>query len=86
MDAQVTKRLGEKRGSDFRLWDSVTRAARGGLGPADGGRGMIDALHHAANVSHTRSLTAARDLLAVHSRSLTRLVAANCDQMASVND
>ena len=64
MDAQVTKRLGEKRGSDFRLWDSVTRAARGGLGPADGGRGMIDALHHAANVSRTRSLAAARDLLA----------------------
>ena len=64
MDAQMTKRLGEKRGSDFRLWDSVTRAARGGLGPADGGRGMIDALHHAANVSRTRSLAAARDLLA----------------------
>ena len=64
MDAQITKRLGEKRGSDFRLWDSVTRAARGGLGPADGGRGMIDALHHAANVSRTRSLAAARDLLA----------------------
>ena len=63
MDGQVAKRLGEKRGSDFRLWDSVTRAAKGGLGPVDGSRGMVDALHHAANVSRTRSLAAARDLL-----------------------
>ena len=64
MDAQVAKRLGEKRGSDFRLWDSATRAAKGTLGPVDGSRGMIDTLHHAANVSRTRSLAAARDLLA----------------------
>ena len=64
MDAQVAKRLGEKRGSDFRLWDSITRAAKGGLGPPDGSRAMIDALHHAANVSRTRSLAAARDMLA----------------------
>ena len=64
MEGQVVKRLGEKRGSDFRLWDSVARAAKGGLGPADGSRGMIDALHHAASVSRTRSLAAARDLLA----------------------
>ena len=64
MDAQVTKRLGEKRGSDFRLWDSITRAAKGGLGPVDGSHGMIDALHHAANLCRTRALAAARDLLA----------------------
>ena len=64
MDAQVSKRLGEKRGSDFRLWDSITRAAKGGLGPVDGSRGMIDTLHHAANLCRTRSLAAARDLLA----------------------
>ena len=63
MDAQVAKRLGEKRGSDFRLWDSATRAAKGALGPVDGSRGLIDTLHHAANVSRTRSLAAARDLL-----------------------
>ena len=61
MDAQVAKRLGEKRGSDFRLWDSATRAAKGALGPVDGSRGLIDTLHHAANVSRTRSLAAARD-------------------------
>ena len=64
MDGQVAKRLGEKRGSDFRLWDSVTRAAKGGLGPVDGSRGMIDTLHHAANLARSRSLAAARDLLA----------------------
>ena len=64
MDAQVTKRLGEKRGSDFRLWDSITRAAKGGLGPVDGSHGMIDALHHATNLCRTRTLAAARDLLA----------------------
>ena len=64
MERQVAKRLGEKRGSDFRLWDSVTRAAKGGLGPVDGSRGMIDALHHAASVARARSLAAARDLLA----------------------
>ena len=64
MDGQVTKRLGEKRGGDFRLWDSATRAAKGALGPVDGGRGLIDTLHHAASISRSRSLAAARDMLA----------------------
>ena len=64
MDAQVAKRLGEKRGGDFRLWDSATRAAKGALGPVDGSRGLIDTLHHAASVSRSRSLAAARDMLA----------------------
>ncbi len=64
MDAQVTKRLGEKRGGDFRLWDSATRAAKGALGPVDGSRGLIDTLHHAASISRSRSLAAARDMLA----------------------
>ena len=64
MDAQVTKRLGEKRGGDFRLWDSATRAAKGALGPVDGSHGIIDTLHHAASISRSRSLAAARDLLA----------------------
>ena len=64
MDAQVAKRLGEKRGGDFRLWDSATRAAKGILGPPDGSRGLIDTLHHAASISRSRSLAAARDMLA----------------------
>ena len=64
MDAQVAKRLGEKRGGDFRLWDSATRAAKGALGPVDGSRGLVDTLHHAASISRSRSLAAARDMLA----------------------
>ena len=64
MDAQVTKRLGEKRSGDFRLWDSATRAAKGALGPVDGSHGIIDTLHHAASISRSRSLAAAQDLLA----------------------
>ena len=64
MDGQVAKRLGEKRGGDFRLWDSATRAAKGALGPVDGSRGLVDTLHHAASVSRSHSLAAAKDMLA----------------------
>ena len=62
-DRDVVGRLAEKKGSDLRLWDSVRRAASGALGPVDGSRGMIDALHHAANLSRARSLDAAREML-----------------------
>ena len=62
-DRDVVGRLAEKKGSDLRLWDSVRRAATGALGPADGSRGMIDALHHAANRARSRSLTAAHEML-----------------------
>ena len=64
LDGEVVGRLAEKKGSDVRLWDSARRAAKGALGPADGSRGMIDAIHHAANMARLRSLDAARDLLA----------------------
>ena len=64
LDSEVVGRLAEKKGSDVRLWDSARRAAKGALGPADGSRGMIDAVHHAANMARLRSLDAARDLLA----------------------
>ena len=33
------------------MWDSARRAAAGALGPADGSRGMIDALHHASHAA-----------------------------------
>ena len=46
------------------LWDSTRRAAKGMLGPADGSHGMIDAIHHGANMARTRSLSAAREMLA----------------------
>ncbi len=63
LDGDIVGRLAEKKGSDVRLWDSARRAAKGALGPADGSRGMIDAVHHAANSARLRSLAAARDLL-----------------------
>ena len=63
LDAEIVGRLAEKKGSDIRLWDSARRAAKGALGPADGSRAMIDAVHHAANTARLRSLAAARELL-----------------------
>ena len=63
LDSEIIGRLAEKKGSDIRLWDSVRRAAKGALGPVDGSRGMIDAVHHAANLARLRSLGAAQDML-----------------------
>jgi putative DNA methylase len=64
LDKEIIGRLAEKKGSDVRLWDSSVRAAKGSLGPADGSRAMIDAIHHAANVGRSRNLDAAREFLA----------------------
>ena len=63
LDREVAGRLAEKKGGDLVLWDSARRAARGALGSADGSRGLVDALHHAAHLARTSSLAAARDLL-----------------------
>ena len=63
LDRDVVGRLAEKTGSNVHLWDSTKRAAKGALGPPDGSRGMIDAIHHAANLAHLRSLAAAREML-----------------------
>ncbi len=64
LDRDITRRLAAKKGSDIHLWDSSERAAKGTLGPADGSRGMIDALHHAANTARIGSLEEAGELLA----------------------
>ena len=64
LDGDIVGRLAEKKGSDIRLWDSAWRAAKGALGPADGSRGMIDAIHHAASVARGSSLSAAQEMLA----------------------
>ena len=64
LDNDIAGRLAEKKGSDILLWDSARRAAKGALGPADGSRGMIDAIHHAANMARVSSLTVAREMLA----------------------
>ena len=63
LDGDIVGRLAEKKGSDIHLWDSVQRGAKGALGPVDGSRGMIDTVHHAANMARIRSLTAAREML-----------------------
>jgi putative DNA methylase len=63
LEGQLIGRLCEKKGSDIKLWDSATRAAKGGLGPSDGSRAMIDAIHHAAHRGRTRTLDAALDLI-----------------------
>ncbi len=63
LDADVVRVLAEKKASNLVMWDSAIRAAKGALGPADGSRAMIDALHHAAYAARNRSLESARDLL-----------------------
>lgn len=63
LEGQLIGKICEKKGSDIKLWDSATRAAKSGLGPADGSRAMIDAIHHAAHRARTRTLDAALDLL-----------------------
>jgi hypothetical protein len=64
LDAEVVGGVAEKKGGNLLLWDSSTRAASGGLGPPDGSRALLDALHHAAHRARTAGLQAARDLLA----------------------
>jgi len=63
LDGEVIGRLAEKKASNVAIWDSATRAAKGSLGPVDGSRAMIDAIHHAAHRARTRTLEAARELL-----------------------
>lgn len=64
LDGDLVGRLCEKKQDKLKLWDSGKRAAAGSLGPADGSRAMIDALHHAAWAGRQRSIEAARELVA----------------------
>ena len=63
MDREVIGRVAEKKASNVILWDSAMRAAKGALGPPDGSRSLIDAIHHAAHLGRTRTLQAAQELL-----------------------
>ena len=63
LEREVVGRLANKRTSNLILWDSERRATSGAIGPANGSRGMIDTLHHAAHAARSRSLAAARDLI-----------------------
>ena len=63
LDQDIVDTLAAKKGSELVMWDSAQRAAKGALGPADGSRGMIDALHHAAHQARTRTLENGREIL-----------------------
>jgi adenine-specific DNA methylase len=63
LETQVIGRLAEKKAAEIKLWDSATRIAKGAIGAADGSRGMIDALHHAAHVMRTRGAEATQEML-----------------------
>src|SRR5262249_11249773 len=56
LDHDIIGWLAQKKSSDVLLWDSATRAAKGALGPPDGTRSMLDAVHHAAYAARTRTL------------------------------
>ena len=64
LEGDVVRHLAAKVADKLTLWDSSVRAAKGVLGPADGSRGMIDTIHHAAHLARIRSLAAAREMLA----------------------
>ena len=63
LEGDVVRHLAAKVADKLTLWDSSVRAAKGVLGPADGSRGMIDTIHHAAHLARVRSLAAAREML-----------------------
>jgi len=63
LDQDIVGRIAEKKGSDVKLWDSGTRAAKHALGPADGSHGWIDSIHHAAHLARQRTLEAAKEML-----------------------
>lgn len=63
LEHDIIGRIAEKKGSDVRLWDSGTRVAKHALGPADGSRGWIDTIHHAAHLARERTLDAAKEML-----------------------
>ncbi len=63
LDRDIVDRLAGKKGGDIILWDSALRVAKGKIGPIDGSRGMIDAIHRSADLARARSLDVARESL-----------------------
>jgi hypothetical protein len=63
LETQVVGVLGEKAGSDLKLWDSARRAGKSALGAPDGSRAVLDALHHAAHTARTKTLAASKEAL-----------------------
>jgi hypothetical protein len=63
LDKDIIGHVAEKKASEIILWDSSKRAAKGALGPADGSRSWLDAVHHAAYSARSRNLQHAREQL-----------------------
>ena len=63
LEQEIVGRTAAKAGQNLVLWDSGERAAKSSLGPSDGSRGMIDALHRVAHLARTRTLDDAREHL-----------------------
>ena len=63
LDKDIIGHVAEKKASQIILWDSAKRAAKGAIGPADGSRSWLDAVHHAAYAARTRNLQHAREML-----------------------
>ena len=66
LDDEIVNRYATKKGDNLTLMDSAARAAKHVLGPPDGTRSLLDAVHHVAYLARTRSLDAARALLEEH--------------------
>lgn len=58
MEREIIGVIAEKKASDVVIMDSEARAARASLGPANGSRSMLDALHHAARLARSQNLDA----------------------------
>jgi hypothetical protein len=63
LEKDIIGHVANKKGSEVILWDSARRAAEGALGPADGSRSWLDAVHHAAFAARSRNLQSAQELL-----------------------
>jgi putative DNA methylase len=63
LEKDIIGHVAEKKSSGIMLWDSTKRAAKGAIGPADGSRSWLDAVHHAAYAARSRNLQHAQEML-----------------------
>jgi adenine-specific DNA methylase len=63
LERDIIGHVAEKKSSEIILWDSAKRAAKGAIGPADGSRSWLDAVHHAAYAARSRNLQHAQEML-----------------------
>lgn len=63
LDQMIGKICEKKDSSNLKLWDSAARVAKGALGPADGSKSMLDAIHAAAYRGRKESVGGAFDTI-----------------------